>query len=191
MVVDIIGIGYLFSCNCGGFISYSDSSNNGTVGTNESVGVASSICCWEGSSGSKGTSNNSTSSNNTVVVDRRNCTNDSLMLDNGLGDDLGRCLVGGNSSLGNKVAHIVSGGPDDGGSLVVRDTDWDSPLAKHGSLHSVGVSLISPVGEVAAQTVALDDGRVMGWGADSHGSGECIRDGDNDGRGHSSQAYEK
>merc|ERR1711942_561535 len=43
----------------------------------------------------------------------------SLLVDNGLSDDLSRGLVSGNSSLGNKVAHIVSGGLDNWCSLVV------------------------------------------------------------------------
>merc|ERR1719221_1403749 len=84
--------------------------------------------------------------------------NNSLLGNNGLGDNLCWGLVGGNSMLGNQVAHIVSGGLDNGGSLVVGDTNGDSPLAKHGSLHCIGVSLVSPVGEVATKPVALDDG---------------------------------
>merc|ERR1719234_2020703 len=79
--------------------------------------------------------------------------NNSLLLNNGLGDNLGWGLVGGNSSLGNKVAHMVNGGLDNGGSLVVGDTDGDSPLAEHASLHCIGVSLVSPVGKVATQPV--------------------------------------
>ncbi|CAL4066262.1 unnamed protein product [Meganyctiphanes norvegica] len=55
--------------------------------------------------------------------------NNSLLGNNWLRDNMGRGLVCGNTMLGNEVAHIVSGGLDNGGSLVVGGTDWDSSLA--------------------------------------------------------------
>merc|ERR1711875_60381 len=124
-----------------------------------------------------------TTKTKTMGIDRWGSSN------NGLCDNVGRGLVGGNASLGHQVAHIVSGGLDDGSSLVVGDTNGDSSLAKHGSLHGIGVGLVSSVGKVAAQPVALDDGRVMGRGTDSYGGRHCIRH--NSGRGHSGQADEE
>jgi len=152
-MVVIIGVGYLCSFCSRSIFGDSNRCNN-TVG--ESMGIS-------GGDGTNKSLSNKTGSTNKLLSNNTRSIHswvlyNSLLLDDGLGDNLCWGLVGGNSSLGNEVAHIVSGSPDNGGSLVVGGTNGDSPLAKHGSLHSIGVSLVSPVGEVATKPVALDDG---------------------------------
>lgn len=79
-------------------------------------------------------------------------------------------LGDGDAVLGNLLGDVVGGGLDDGCSVVVGDADGDGAGADGGGLHGVSVGLVGGVGEVAAQPVALDDGRVVGWGAIGNGA---------------------
>ena len=71
--------------------------------------------------------------------------------------------------LGDLMAHHVSGGLHNGSARNVRDTDGDSAGFDDGGLHTVSMSLMSGVSEVAAKTVALDDGRVVRRSTDDDG----------------------
>jgi len=53
-------------------------------------------------------------------------------------------------------------------ALVVGDAYGAAHHAHDGVDGSVGVRFIAPVGEVAAKSVALDDGRVVAWSSDQH-----------------------
>jgi hypothetical protein len=57
-----------------------------------------------------------------------------------------------------------------GGNGVVRDSDRGKDALNDGSDGGICVSLNSGPGEVSTKTVGLDDGAVMGWGADQSGS---------------------
>merc|ERR1719187_1617689 len=190
-MVVIIGVSYL----CGGNLSSRGFSSRGFSSRGfSSSGLNNSNLldtCGEGMSESmrEGTCVYTTETTNSTLSIVSGCGKNGLLLYNGLGNNLGRGLVSGNSSLGNKMAHIVSAGIDDGGSLVVGDTNRHSPLAEYGGLHSIGVSLIGPVGKVATQTMALDDGRVMGWGANSYGC-RYSNEANWASRGYSSQAQD-
>jgi len=83
-----------------------------------------------------------------------------LLLEDGLGNVLGGDNSGGLDSLDGCWSVDVSG-----------LSNWDGPGGQLWGDLGVSVSLSGGVGEVTAQPVALDGGRVVSWGTDQSGSG--------------------
>ena len=95
----------------------------------------------------------------------------------GVGGDGGSSGVGGHrggsvgGDGGGSVSHgVLHGGRlDDGSAVGVGDADRLTHGRHHRADGGVGVRLVSPVGEVAAEPVALDGGRVVAGGPQKGG----------------------